>query len=98
MTDPTQENRPDRLVEALRWAYGQAVAAIDEADPDVAFAAATKLTHLIAEFYKQTPQVRGRQAHRVWKANELSLQQLGDRIGVSKARADQLVKLAQLIQ
>jgi len=85
------------LLDRLDRLYEEAEAAIDNiADPDRAFRRATEFadqardvqTRIASRFHK----LRVRQVVRIKQAEDLSLQKLADRISVSKARADQLVR------
>lgn len=80
--------------------YEQAEAAIDAIeDPQAAFEVATghqaKLRALHDKEEARSRGLRARQAVRIREAEELSLAKLADRIGVSKARADQLIRAAK---
>lgn len=84
-----------KALNAVQDAYGEAVSAVGQIpDRQRAFEAATTLRDELDRLVGEAATVRARMAHRIWEAEELSLAQLADRIGVSKARADQLVRLA----
>ena len=70
------------------------LAAVVRADPDAsqAFTYATELGDgVLRELVNSARELRAQTAHRIWKAEELSLAALGKRIGVSKARAKEIV-------
>ncbi len=99
---PCRMGTPDHLAEVrvlcvtLEEACRRASEAIDHDQPEIAFAAANELTELIARAHRATAGIaaglRSRSAGRIWEAEKLSLAALADRIGVSKARADQLIR------
>lgn len=70
--------------------------AIDREPPEIAFVMASDLTALIADAHRKAAGIaadlRARSAGRIWDTEKLSLAALADRIGVSKARADQLIR------
>jgi DNA-binding transcriptional regulator YiaG len=68
-----------------------------EADPSSqrALEAATKLGEVARQIIEEAALLRGRMAMRIRDDEKLSLAVLAERIGVSKARADQLVRAAQ---
>jgi len=63
-------------------------------DPQKAFELATKLVDDLGDLYERAADLRARQVGRIWKAEELSLGGLAERISVSKARASQFVARA----
>jgi DNA-directed RNA polymerase specialized sigma subunit len=81
---------------ALKQAYENAASAIDAApSAQQAFDAATELANILRDLAEAAAEVRARAVARIWKTEELSLASLAQRIGVSKARADQLLKSAK---
>lgn len=93
---------PDPLTEvqaacaALEAAYQRAADAIEAEPPDAAFARAGELAGMLSgtqlRLSGAVAQLRARSAGRIWDSERLSLAALADRIGVSKARADQLIR------
>jgi 3-methyladenine DNA glycosylase/8-oxoguanine DNA glycosylase len=83
-------------LDALTRAYREAVATIN-AIPNAqrAFEYATQLANTLRDTYQQASELRTQAAARIWEAEELSLAALAERIGVSKARADQLIRAAR---
>lgn len=74
-------------------AHGRAVAAIGvEPSLDVALTAVSELASRVRKLSDADAELRTRIVGRVWDAERLSLAALADRIGVSKARADQLIR------
>jgi hypothetical protein len=61
------------------------------ADNAAAFSAAQRLVRYLRDKTQEAGQVHARAAARIHQAESLSLAALAKRIGVSKARADQLV-------
>ena len=81
---------------AMRKAYEQAVAAIEAVpDGEEAFSQATQLREAADALVGGAAELRARMAGRIWEAEEMSLAALAQRIGVSKTRADQLIKAAR---
>jgi hypothetical protein len=96
------ERRPDaerevaQALDALAKAHKEAMAAIDAiTDPQQAFERATTLANLLGDMRSEAAELRARTAARIWEAEELSLAALAERIGVSKARADQIIRAAK---
>jgi transcriptional regulator with XRE-family HTH domain len=90
-----QEKQFETSVESLAGAYQDAVAAI-ESTPDLlgAFDMATTLATTMRGNADAANRLRARTAAKLRDAEGLSLAQLAQRIGISKARADQLVRAA----
>ena len=83
-------------LEALSRAYEEAARAIRAIpEPQRAFAFATRLAKEMRDAHEQASELRSEQVARIWEAEELSLAKLAQRIGVSKARADQLIRAAK---
>ncbi|GIG03252.1 hypothetical protein Cci01nite_83450 [Catellatospora citrea] len=77
-------------------AYEAAVAAISaEPDPQRGFEQATEVAAELRRLADLGADLRAQSVAKIWKAEELSLAGLAERIGVSKARADQLLKSAK---
>ncbi|HEY3958668.1 MAG TPA: hypothetical protein VGM53_35345 [Streptosporangiaceae bacterium] len=75
--------------------YGQAEGTIFEllkADPKRAFAAASSLTETLRQATITASELRARAVARIWDSDKMSLSGLAGQLGVSKARADQLVR------
>lgn len=81
---------------SLRDTYEQAVTVIHE-DPQAqhAFESATALADTLRQFAENAASLRARTAARIAAEEKLSLSVLAARIGVSKQRADQLIKSAK---
>jgi hypothetical protein len=80
--------------------YATALASIESvSDPQAAFEVASAWQNQVRALHEQqamkASRLRARQAVRIREAEALSLAGLADRIGVSKARADQLVNAAK---
>ena len=81
---------------ALKRVYGDAadaVAAIP--DPQSAFESATVLADTLREVAEAAAELRAQAVARIWEEEKISLAGLAERIGVSKARAGQLVQTAK---
>jgi hypothetical protein len=90
---PDPEQAVARALETIQAAYRRAASAIDKVDDaEQAFAHATDLANGLRETYQAATELRTQAVGRIWEAEELSLAKLAERIGVSKGRADQLVR------
>jgi hypothetical protein len=89
----TSEDRFTVALAALRDAYGKASAAIHgDSHAQHAFESATALADVLRQLAESAATLRARTAARIATEEKLSLSVLATRIGVSKARADQLLK------
>jgi len=94
--DRAPEKALDASLDALSQVYEEATAAVRSiSDPQRAVVAATELATFLRAKSEDAAEVRNGLAYRIWKAEELSLSALAQRIGVSKARADQIIKAAK---
>lgn len=92
--------RPDqKLMEAVRAtiaeverAHEMAVEAIEVAEPSAALLAVNELTAAMRKLADADVVLRTQTAGRVWDAERLSLAALAERVGVSKSRAEQMIK------
>ena len=95
----SSKNGADTVVRALAdidRAYKAAAAAIDaERNPQEAFRLATEVTESLRQRTTDSADLRVLAAARVFETEQMSLAGLADRIGVSKARAAQLMRLAK---
>jgi YesN/AraC family two-component response regulator len=90
------EEAAAQALDALTAAYQQAVATINAIpDRQRAFEYATQLANTLRDTAQRASELRTQAAARIWEAEELSLAALAERIGVSKARADQLIRAAR---
>jgi hypothetical protein len=99
-TRQVAERELDQLRQELTDLYETALVSIDAVgDPMAAFEVATAWQTTVRDLHEQqankASRLRAQQAARIRNAEALSLAGLADRIGVSKARADQLVNLAK---
>lgn len=93
--EPTDADDATAEVATALDAVRRAIAAIDRVrDPQRAFQAATMLVDGLTGLYERAGRQRARIVERVKRDRALALQALGDFFGVSKARADQLLKRA----
>lgn len=93
---PGQEPSLNDLVSDIPRTYEAAVGWIRSApDPQQAFDAATKLASLLRDLADSAAEIRAETVARIWKTEELSVAGLAERIGVSKARAGQLLATAK---
>ncbi|MEU4697401.1 hypothetical protein [Nonomuraea dietziae] len=77
-------------------AFDAAVAAIEaEPDPNRAYGGATQLVETIRQLNELSGDRRALTAARIFEQERMSLADLAGRIGVSKARAAQLIKTAK---
>lgn len=95
----TKEGVSEAVLSALAdldHAFGVALSAID-ADPDHnrAYSGATELVETLRRLFEASADQRALAAARIFEHERMSLAGLADRIGVSKARAAQLIKTAK---
>jgi hypothetical protein len=84
------------VLASLRDAYEQAAAAIHkDSQAQHAFESATALADTLRQLAENAASLRARTAARIAAEEKLSLSVLAARIGVSKQRADQLIKSAK---
>lgn len=92
--DSRQPQIEAALADLVR-AYGGVADAIDaafEAEPDMALGEVKDLYETLSRLREQAAALRGILIGRVWEREKLSLTALADRLGVSRQRADQLLK------
>ncbi|MCP2345135.1 hypothetical protein [Nonomuraea roseoviolacea] len=83
-------------LEDLEHAFDAAITAINaESDHNVAYNGATELVETLRRLFEASADQRARSAARIFEQERMSLAGLADRIGVSKARAAQLIKTAK---
>jgi hypothetical protein len=91
----TDEPAGGQALDTLTRATEQAEAAVSNAgDGREAFRLATELAGAFHQAAERIARLRGQAARRTRDQEALTLRALADRIGVSKSRADQLVKEA----
>jgi hypothetical protein len=82
----------------LRQAYDSAAETIvSTPDPDEAFDRASALRDAADGIVGDAAVLRAQMAYRLLRAEGMSLAQLATRLGISKARADQLIRTARAI-
>ncbi|MEU0570869.1 hypothetical protein ABZ297_36495 [Nonomuraea sp. NPDC005983] len=95
----TKEGVSEAVLSALadlERAFGAAVSAIDaEPDHNRAYDGATELVETVRRLFEASADQRALSAARIFEQERMSLAGLADRIGVSKARAAQLIKTAK---
>jgi septation ring formation regulator EzrA len=95
----TQETDPEQAFHdahaALLQAYDDATQAVEEIEnPQQSFDRATELANDLRKIADDAPRLRNRAAVRIRDAERLSLAGLAQRISVSRARADQMIRAA----
>ncbi|GAA1021470.1 hypothetical protein Aple_073660 [Acrocarpospora pleiomorpha] len=96
MTRQGSGERARNTLADLERAFDAAVAGIDaEVDPNRAYEGATELVEAVRRLFEASAELRAHSAARLFKEEQMSLAGLADRIGVSKARAAQLIKTAK---
>jgi hypothetical protein len=96
-SDPYARTRA-RVTKAIADALGEidnAVQGRDGATDEAAYQQASWLTETFREATISAGQMRAALVLRVQQAGDLSLARLGDKLSISKARADDLVRAAQ---
>ncbi len=79
----------------LRQAYAAVAERVElTSDPGAAYEQATALAKAADDIVGDAALLRARMARRLLRAEGMSLAQLASRIGVSKSRADQLMRTA----
>ncbi|MFC4007952.1 hypothetical protein ACFOY2_12015 [Nonomuraea purpurea] len=87
---------PNAALDSIQQAYNQAAAALqNSSDLETAYQVATRLADNMRELADAAALIRAKSAQRIWESEQLSLSGLAAKIGVSKARADQLIKAAR---
>jgi hypothetical protein len=87
----------EHAYEALELAHDDVIRAIEgTTDNQRAFEAASHYRELAEQLAKQAADLRAAMAARIWSAESLSLTALASRVGVSKARAAQFLRAAQI--
>ena len=74
------------------------MAVAQAASPEAAFKIATDLATVYRETADEVANLRAREAARIKDSEGLSLAALADRLGISKTRADQLMRVARSLQ
>lgn len=91
-----EESEADAMrdaIAAITRAYTDAMKAINAtSDSQQALESATQLAVTLREAFDGASELRTQIAGRIWEAEKLSLSALANRMGVSKARADQLIR------
>ena len=77
-------------IDALHVRVVEAIGA--EEDPDTALRIAGEYASHVRYLGDVASELRTRIAGQIWETEKLSLAKLADRVGVSKSRADQIVK------
>lgn len=89
----------DDVEQAIRTAVDAARAAIRDIralpDPQSRIEAAGRLADSLRAAFEEAARIRHEDAVRIYEAESLSLAQLASRVGISKARADQIIKAAR---
>jgi hypothetical protein len=90
---PQPEGALASALEALQRAFDRATTAIGDApSPQQAFEAASALADTLRVLADRAAERRAQAVAQIWEAEQLSLAGLAQRIGVSRARADQILR------
>ncbi|WP_238018630.1 hypothetical protein KZZ52_49945 [Dactylosporangium sp. AC04546] len=97
MTDDAEGVPPTDLADALRALEGACQSVESKiramaADDRLAEAEASSLVERLRVLYESATDLRNAMVYRIWQAEEMSLSVLAQRVGVSKARADQIIR------
>ncbi|MGV9309881.1 hypothetical protein ACWDLG_41500 [Nonomuraea sp. NPDC003727] len=96
MEEPSDVASLDAALFALRRAYQEAVRQMrSEPDLHIAYLIATRLAEQIREMADDAARVRAGAASRIQTAESLSVSELAVQLGLSKARAGQLLRAAR---
>lgn len=86
----------DRALIELEESAAAAMSAIEATpEPNRAFERATALREVVDRMVGEAADLRARMAARIYESEKMSLAALANRIGVSKARADQFIRSAK---
>ncbi|MBB5870590.1 DNA-binding transcriptional regulator YiaG [Allocatelliglobosispora scoriae] len=86
----------DQDLTAVKATFLSAQEAVRAApEPQQGFKQATDLAELMRDLADTAAGLRAEAVRRIWQSEKMSIAELADRIGVSKARADQLLKLTK---
>jgi hypothetical protein len=88
--DPSEEVRA--ALDEIDRIYERVAASIAAADHAAAFEAASEFAAKLRALGDRAAQLRLESVGRIWDTDKLSLAGLADRIGVSKSRADSLIR------
>lgn len=92
------DNDVDAALRNLETAYDRAVDLIAYMyDPHDAFSRATRLRELADEFVGRAAVLRANTARRIRDTDKLSVGALAKQLGISKARAEQLLRIPRRI-
>lgn len=95
----SEEGATERVANAIgdiERAFDVAVLEIQRGtDLSRAYQGATELVETLRRLFERSADLRAQSAARIFDAERMSLATLADRIGVSKARAAQLIKTAK---
>jgi hypothetical protein len=85
-----------QVVRALVRNYDRATAAVLAlADPQTRYDSASEVRELLRKMHDAFADIRTDAAAAIWESEKLSLAGLAQRIGVSKSRADEIVRAAK---
>lgn len=94
--DADQSSDLHKAIDGITAAYEAAKAvAVGGPDPDESFRATTDLAAAMRTLADAASEARAATALEIMTVNRISLAQLARRIGVSKGRADQLIRAAR---
>jgi hypothetical protein len=94
VTQPPEDDARviEKVIEQVRRAYDEAADAIRGMPDREAYEAATRLTLVLRDLSDAAARLRGQAVSRIWRSENLSLAALARKIGISKSRADQLLR------
>lgn len=90
------DSKAAQAIDELVRAYKEASALVAKIpEPQRAFALATDLVNRLQAIYGEAGELRAQMVARIWEIEALSLAGLAKRVGISKTRADQLIRAAK---
>lgn len=90
MTDTEAVRQALDQLEDVRHELVKTIGALD--DPQAAFDAASEVRETLRQMHDEIAELRTTAVGEIWERDQLSLAKLADRIGVSKARADEMIR------
>lgn len=95
MTDASDGGFDDRLSALARAAHAMLDEALADPDAEASFRHAGSILEAASGLRGRAAKVKARAALRLWHPRDTSLSVLARRLGISKQRADQLVRKAR---
>lgn len=92
MLDPQLMAEVEAAIQEMERTYERVQEHVRAADNQAAFEAASEFAAKLRKLSDKATRMRVESVGRIWEAERLSLSALGDKIGLSKSRADALIR------